>query len=258
MLDQERAGVDVISTGEMMRVRFIIGFYDRITRDPRAAAAAAARPAALGHQHAVRGRGEDRGAAGAGHRRRVPPRRAASPASRSRPPCPAPTRCSCRSSLAAPIATRTRCSPTSSAIVNAECRALVAAGADFIQIDEPHHGMYAGTVHDVTKGINRAVEGVDAKIAVHVCFGNLYGRPSAPCATTATCFRRSAICGLADRARVRQRGDGGPRALEGLPARQGAGRRRHRRQGLQGGDGRGRGRAHPRVPAATSRPSGCG
>ena len=26
-------------------------------------------------------------------------------------------------------------------------------------------------------GINRAVEGVDAKIAVHVCFGNLYGRP---------------------------------------------------------------------------------
>src|SRR3982750_1019834 len=30
LLDQERAGVDVFSTGEMMRVRFIIGFYDRI------------------------------------------------------------------------------------------------------------------------------------------------------------------------------------------------------------------------------------
>jgi len=28
--DQERAGVDVISTGEMMRVRFIIGFYERL------------------------------------------------------------------------------------------------------------------------------------------------------------------------------------------------------------------------------------
>jgi 5-methyltetrahydropteroyltriglutamate--homocysteine methyltransferase len=63
------------------------------------------------------------------------------------------------------------------AIVNAECRALVEAGADFIQIDEPHHGMYAGSVHDVTRGINRAVAGVTAKIAVHVCFGNLYGRP---------------------------------------------------------------------------------
>jgi 5-methyltetrahydropteroyltriglutamate--homocysteine methyltransferase len=62
-------------------------------------------------------------------------------------------------------------------IVNAECRALVAAGADFIQVDEPHHGMYAGSVHDVTRGINQVVEGVEAKIAVHVCFGNLYGRP---------------------------------------------------------------------------------
>src|SRR5688572_28068189 len=30
MLDQERAGVDVVTTGEMGRVRFIIGFYDRI------------------------------------------------------------------------------------------------------------------------------------------------------------------------------------------------------------------------------------
>jgi 5-methyltetrahydropteroyltriglutamate--homocysteine methyltransferase len=29
----------------------------------------------------------------------------------------------------------------------------------------------------VNKGINKAVEGVKAKIAVHVCFGNLYGRP---------------------------------------------------------------------------------
>jgi 5-methyltetrahydropteroyltriglutamate--homocysteine methyltransferase len=63
------------------------------------------------------------------------------------------------------------------ALVNAECKALVAAGADFIQIDEPHHGMYAGSVHDVTRGINEAVAGVTAKIAVHVCFGNLYGRP---------------------------------------------------------------------------------
>src|SRR5262249_39368823 len=31
LLDQERAGVDVVGTGEMMRVRFIVGFYDRIT-----------------------------------------------------------------------------------------------------------------------------------------------------------------------------------------------------------------------------------
>jgi 5-methyltetrahydropteroyltriglutamate--homocysteine methyltransferase len=66
------------------------------------------------------------------------------------------------------------------AIVNAECRALVDAGADFIQIDEPHSGMYAGQAPQFALGVNRAVEGIGAKIAVHVCFGNLYGRPFQP------------------------------------------------------------------------------
>jgi 5-methyltetrahydropteroyltriglutamate--homocysteine methyltransferase len=65
-------------------------------------------------------------------------------------------------------------------IVNAECRALVEAGADFIQIDEPHSGMYAGQAPHFALGVNRAVEGVPAKVAVHVCFGNLYGRPFQP------------------------------------------------------------------------------
>jgi 5-methyltetrahydropteroyltriglutamate--homocysteine methyltransferase len=66
------------------------------------------------------------------------------------------------------------------AIVNAECRALVAAGATFIQIDEPFHGMYGGVAPQLARGVNRALEAVDAKIAVHVCFGNLYGRPFSP------------------------------------------------------------------------------
>jgi 5-methyltetrahydropteroyltriglutamate--homocysteine methyltransferase len=65
-------------------------------------------------------------------------------------------------------------------IVNAECRALVEAGADFIQIDEPHSGMYPGAPPRFDHGVNRAVEGIEAKIAVHVCFGNLYGRPFSP------------------------------------------------------------------------------
>src|SRR5499426_4229461 len=30
ILDQERAGVDVLTTGEMGRVRFIVGFYERL------------------------------------------------------------------------------------------------------------------------------------------------------------------------------------------------------------------------------------
>src|SRR5438445_426057 len=67
---------------------------------------------------------------------------------------------------------------TQAALIDQE-RAAVAAGCDFIQIDEPHSGMCAATGPRFDKGVNRAVEGVTAKIAVHICFGNLYGRPFA-------------------------------------------------------------------------------
>ena len=176
LLDQERAGIDVLTTGEMGRVRFIIGFYDRFT----------------------------------GIRTLPPPRRLGQPLWDTNTPFEVIEK------LAAPqglgiveefqLARSLTTKPLKAtvpgpytllvplkvgggyrdketlladlvAIVNAECRALVAAGADFIQIDEPHHGMYSGSIHEVNKGINRAVEGVNAKIAVHICFGNLYGRP---------------------------------------------------------------------------------
>jgi 5-methyltetrahydropteroyltriglutamate--homocysteine methyltransferase len=176
LLDQERAGVDVLSTGEMMRVRFIIGFYDRLT----------------------------------GLRTLPPPRKLGQPLWDTNTPFEVVEKLSApqglgiveeftlaRSLTSRPIKATVpgpytllvplklgagyRDKDTLLAdlvgIVNAECRALAAAGADLIQIDEPHHGMYAGAVHDVAKGINRAIEGVAAKIAVHVCFGNLYGRP---------------------------------------------------------------------------------
>ena len=176
LLDQERAGIDVLSTGEMGRVRFIIGFYERFT----------------------------------GIRTLPPPRRLGQPLWDTNTPFEVVEK------LAAPqglgivdefqLARSLTAKPLKAtvpgpytllvplklgggyrdkdtlladlvAIVNAECRALVAAGADFIQIDEPHHGMYSGSSHEVNKGINRAVANVNAKIAVHICFGNLYGRP---------------------------------------------------------------------------------
>jgi len=176
LLDQERAGIDVLTTGEMGRVRFIIGFYDRFT----------------------------------GIRTLPPPRRLGQPLWDTNTPFEVTEK------LAAPnglgiveefqLARALTTKPLKAtvpgpytllvplklgggyrdketlladlvSIVNAECKALVEAGADFIQIDEPHHGMYSGSVHAVNKGINLAVEGVRAKIAVHICFGNLYGRP---------------------------------------------------------------------------------
>jgi 5-methyltetrahydropteroyltriglutamate--homocysteine methyltransferase len=176
LLDQERAGVDVLSTGEMGRVRFIIGFYDRLTgirpldpprrlgqplwdtNTPFEAVEPIAAPQGLGIVE------EFRVARGLTDR----PLKAT---------VPGPYTLLVPLKLGGAYRDKDTLLADLVAIVNAECHALVDAGAEFIQIDEPHHGMYAGSVHDVTRGINRAVEGVTAKIAVHVCFGNLYGRP---------------------------------------------------------------------------------
>lgn len=61
--------------------------------------------------------------------------------------------------------------------VNAEVRALAAAGADHIQIDEPSAAIVPGQIGEYVKMFNACVEGVPAKIGLHVCFGNLMSRP---------------------------------------------------------------------------------
>jgi 5-methyltetrahydropteroyltriglutamate--homocysteine methyltransferase len=176
ILDQEHAGVDVVSTGEMMRVRFIIGFYDRIagiralpaprqlgqplwdTNTPFEVVEKIAAPGGLGIV-------EEFTLARSLTQKPI------------KATVPGPYTLLVPLKLGAGYRDKDTLLADLVGIVNAECKALVSAGANFIQIDEPHHGMYAGSVHDVTRGINRAVEGVSAKIAVHVCFGNLYGRP---------------------------------------------------------------------------------
>ena len=61
--------------------------------------------------------------------------------------------------------------------VNAELRALAAAGADLIQIDEPSAAIVPGQIDEYVKMFNACVDGVPAKIAYHICFGNLLSRP---------------------------------------------------------------------------------
>jgi 5-methyltetrahydropteroyltriglutamate--homocysteine methyltransferase len=63
-------------------------------------------------------------------------------------------------------------------IMNLELRELVKAGARDLQIDEPY---YSGFPEDLPWGIaaiNTLVEGVDASIWLHICYGNRYGKPS--------------------------------------------------------------------------------
>jgi 5-methyltetrahydropteroyltriglutamate--homocysteine methyltransferase len=176
LLDQERAGVDVVSTGEMMRVRFIIGFYDRI-----AGIRALPAPRQLGQPlwdtntpfEVVDKVAAPRGL-GIVEEFRLARSLTDKPIKAT---VPGPYTLLVPLRLGGGYASKDTLLADLVGIVNAECRALVAAGAQFIQIDEPHHGMYAGSVHDVSAGVNRSLEGVECKRAVHICFGNLYGRP---------------------------------------------------------------------------------
>jgi len=63
-------------------------------------------------------------------------------------------------------------------VMNLELRELVRAGATHLQIDEPY---YSGFPEDLPWGINAInalVEGVEARISLHICYGNRYGKPS--------------------------------------------------------------------------------
>jgi 5-methyltetrahydropteroyltriglutamate--homocysteine methyltransferase len=178
VLDQERAGVDVVTTGEMTRVRFIVGFYGRLT-GLRALEPARKLGAPLWDTNTPFEVVEKVTAPeGLGIVDEWKLARSLT-TKRLKATVPGPYTLMVPLRLHRGYTDRDTLLADLVAIVNAECRALVAAGCDFIQIDEPHSGMYATTAPRFDKGVNRAVEGVTAKIAVHICFGNLYGRPFA-------------------------------------------------------------------------------
>jgi 5-methyltetrahydropteroyltriglutamate--homocysteine methyltransferase len=63
-------------------------------------------------------------------------------------------------------------------MLNAEAHRLVEAGATVLQIDEPFLAGYPEEVAVGLEAINLVTEGVEAWWALHVCYGNRYARPS--------------------------------------------------------------------------------
>jgi len=56
--------------------------------------------------------------------------------------------------------------------VNAEAHALFAAGVDIVQLDEPYLQAQSSKAHAyAVKALNRAINGVSGKTALHICFG---------------------------------------------------------------------------------------
>jgi len=63
-------------------------------------------------------------------------------------------------------------------VLNAELRELVRAGATDIQIDEPYYSGFPEDLPWAIRAVNAMVESVEATIHLHICYGNRYGKPS--------------------------------------------------------------------------------
>jgi 5-methyltetrahydropteroyltriglutamate--homocysteine methyltransferase len=179
ILDQERAGLDVVSDGEVRRHDFILSFYGRLTG-----------------------------------LRELPPRRRLGPylydstsvwevvepvrapeglgtvaefqfaTGRTGRPvkvaCPGPLTLNQPLRLAGGYRRREELLWDLAEIVNAELRRLTSAGCRFVQVDESSTAAFGAGPEQLVELFNRCVEGVDAYVALHLCFGNLRGRPHSP------------------------------------------------------------------------------
>jgi 5-methyltetrahydropteroyltriglutamate--homocysteine methyltransferase len=62
--------------------------------------------------------------------------------------------------------------------INKDLKAAVAAGAHLIQIDEPAFWIMPGGLPEMVDIANACIDGVDAMTSLHLCFGNFRGRPA--------------------------------------------------------------------------------
>jgi len=175
--DQTRAGVDIISDGEIRRFDFIMGFFDHLSglrtlEPPRKIGPPLYDSVAL-HEvvekvDAPRGFGLVEEFTFA----------------RKHTDKPLKVCCAGPVTIATPLRIRSGYKSSEellwdlARLVNKELQAVVTAGADYIQIDEPNTETHLVRDPKTTLELfNACVEGVKAKVALHICFGNLRGRP---------------------------------------------------------------------------------
>jgi 5-methyltetrahydropteroyltriglutamate--homocysteine methyltransferase len=175
IMDQERAGVDIITDGEMRRWYFVQSFYKRmegIVPEPPLR-----KVGLYGYDSPPRYHTAEKVTVpdGLGIVEEFKYARAHT----SRPlkaTCPGPLTITIHLRPQEAYRDRLELAWEFTRVINKELKALVEAGADFIQIDEPSFAIMPGTVKDCVDLYNASVEGVDAKLALHVCFGNLTSR----------------------------------------------------------------------------------
>jgi 5-methyltetrahydropteroyltriglutamate--homocysteine methyltransferase len=173
--DQLRAGADIITDGEMQRVDFNLGFYDYLEGpQPLPTARRWGAPAhdqrskyvCAAPLQATRGLGLVEEYRRLRQYTQAPVKM----------PIPGPfTLAGCIQSGDV-YKNRDEITEALLPIVNHEMKQLVRAGVDFIQLDEPSFACHPDHPERFLDLIARTVAGVNAKISMHMCFGNYRGR----------------------------------------------------------------------------------
>ena len=178
LMDQQRAGVDVITDGEMRRWYFVQSFYRRF--EGLEARATLRKTGVYGYDSVPRWWPVERIRVpdGLGIVEEYQYAKAVSEKP-LKATCPGPLTLTIHIGLKDDTIYKDRMELAYefADCVNRELKGLVEAGATFIQLDEPSFSIVPGSSEDWIDLFNRTVGGVDAKIGLHICFGNLGSRP---------------------------------------------------------------------------------
>ena len=175
--DQQRAGLDLVSDGEVGRHDFIMGFYGRLSGLREAPPRRRLGPYLYDSTPIYETTGRLGAPDGLGGVEEF--RRASARAQRPlKVAIPGPLTLTTPIRIVDGYRERDELLDDLVGIVNAELRALAAAGCRFLQVDEPAFPGYRTDPAAIVDLFNRTVAGLEGvTIGLHVCFGNLRGRP---------------------------------------------------------------------------------
>ena len=176
LLDQDAAGIDLVTDGEMRRLDFVMGFYERL--QPLRKLPPRRTQGADGHD--MRPRWEILEALTAPEGLGIVEEFEFCRSQTTKPikvTCPGPFTLSGRLAPGAVYGDRLEVAEALAAIVNEELRRVVTAGATWVQLDEPSYAVYPDRPRLFVDLLNRTLDGVEAHVGLHMCFGNFRGRP---------------------------------------------------------------------------------
>jgi 5-methyltetrahydropteroyltriglutamate--homocysteine methyltransferase len=173
--DQLRAGADIVTDGEMQRVDFNLGFYDRLTGIEELPVARRWGPPAHDQRSRYLCRAPLAAPRGLGLVEEYQRLRAWTDAP-VKVAIPGPYTLAGCLKEGDVYRDRQEIAEALLPIVNREMQELVQQGVEFLQLDEPSFACHPNRPEIFLDLISQTVRGVQAKVGLHLCFGNYRGR----------------------------------------------------------------------------------